>query len=258
MKARVAQCVRLFATPDSPGKKTGVGSLSLLQGILPAQGSNPGLPHTLQADSLPAEPPPEAQPARAPPRAGAEKGAATSFHSFNMKSSSTQREKGASKCSAQNYPVASSFFYNKESESLLRPPGSFPIPPPLSHPVSSNPAILAFPPLPSPPLQGILALPNLDGAPIRSPHSRRPSSHSSDCVPTAPRPQRASKEHLENKHTAGHQAPRTGLLEAVPQELAWGQPRPSRGLERKSPFLPSASGLFSCYLRPDKTNPPNH
>ena len=116
------------ATPDSPGKKTGVGSLSLLQGILPAQGSNPGLPHTLQADSLPAEPPPEAQPARAPPRAGAEKGAATSFHSFNMKSSSTQREKGASKCSAQNYPVASSFFYNKESESLLRPPGSFPIP----------------------------------------------------------------------------------------------------------------------------------
>ena len=39
-----------------------------------------------------------------------------------------------------------------------------------SHPVSSNPDILAFPPLPSPPLQGMLALPNLDGAPIRSPH----------------------------------------------------------------------------------------
>ena len=33
-----------------------MGSLSLLQGILPTQGSNPGLP-TLQADSLPAEPP---------------------------------------------------------------------------------------------------------------------------------------------------------------------------------------------------------
>ena len=30
---------------DSPGQNTGVGSLSLLQGIFPAQGSNPGLPH---------------------------------------------------------------------------------------------------------------------------------------------------------------------------------------------------------------------
>ena len=30
---------------NSPGQNTGVGSLSLLQGILPAQGSNPGLPH---------------------------------------------------------------------------------------------------------------------------------------------------------------------------------------------------------------------
>ena len=28
-----------------PGQHTGVGSLSLLQGIFPAQGSNPGLPH---------------------------------------------------------------------------------------------------------------------------------------------------------------------------------------------------------------------
>ena len=30
---------------DSPGQNTGVGSLSLLQGIFPTQGSNPGLPH---------------------------------------------------------------------------------------------------------------------------------------------------------------------------------------------------------------------
>ena len=49
--------VRLFVTPmscslpgssvhaDSPGQNTGVGSLSLLQGIFPTQGSNPGLPH---------------------------------------------------------------------------------------------------------------------------------------------------------------------------------------------------------------------
>ena len=30
---------------DSPGKNTGVGSYSLLQGIFPIQRSNPGLPH---------------------------------------------------------------------------------------------------------------------------------------------------------------------------------------------------------------------
>ena len=30
---------------NSPGQNTGVGSLSLLQGIFPIQGSNPGLPH---------------------------------------------------------------------------------------------------------------------------------------------------------------------------------------------------------------------
>ena len=30
---------------NSPGPNTGVGSLSLLQGIFPRQGSNPGLPH---------------------------------------------------------------------------------------------------------------------------------------------------------------------------------------------------------------------
>ena len=30
---------------NSPGQNTGVGSLSLLQGIFPTQGSNPGVPH---------------------------------------------------------------------------------------------------------------------------------------------------------------------------------------------------------------------
>ena len=43
--------VQLFVTPwthspcSSPGKNTRVGSLYLLQGILPTQGSNPGLLH---------------------------------------------------------------------------------------------------------------------------------------------------------------------------------------------------------------------
>ena len=31
---------------NSPGQNTGVGSLSLIQGIFPTQGSNPGLPHS--------------------------------------------------------------------------------------------------------------------------------------------------------------------------------------------------------------------
>ena len=73
----------LYSPWNSPGQNTGMGSLSLLQGISPTQGSNPGLPHfrqvlyqlshqgsagrgkvgvkprspTLQAGSLPAEPP---------------------------------------------------------------------------------------------------------------------------------------------------------------------------------------------------------
>ena len=45
--------VRLFATPwtwnspwNSPGQNIRVGSLSLLQGIFPTKGSNPGLPHS--------------------------------------------------------------------------------------------------------------------------------------------------------------------------------------------------------------------
>ena len=52
-------CVQLFVTPwtvahqvlcprNSPGKNTGVGCHSLLQGIFLTQGSNPGLPHCRQ------------------------------------------------------------------------------------------------------------------------------------------------------------------------------------------------------------------
>ena len=38
--------VQVFVTPwNSSGQNTGVGIRSLLQGILPTQGSNPGLPH---------------------------------------------------------------------------------------------------------------------------------------------------------------------------------------------------------------------
>jgi len=33
---------------DSPGQNTEVGSLSLLQGVFPTQGSNPGIPHCRQ------------------------------------------------------------------------------------------------------------------------------------------------------------------------------------------------------------------
>ena len=36
---------RFLCPRDSPGKNTGVGCHSLLQGIFPTQGSNPGLPH---------------------------------------------------------------------------------------------------------------------------------------------------------------------------------------------------------------------
>ena len=35
----------LYSPWNSPGQNTGVGSLSLLQGIFPTQGWNPGLPH---------------------------------------------------------------------------------------------------------------------------------------------------------------------------------------------------------------------
>ena len=38
----------LYSAWNSPGQNTGVGSLSLLQGIFPTQGLNPGLPHCRQ------------------------------------------------------------------------------------------------------------------------------------------------------------------------------------------------------------------
>ena len=46
----------LYSPWNSPGQNTGVGSHSLLHGIMPTQGLNPGLPHCRQI-SLPAEPP---------------------------------------------------------------------------------------------------------------------------------------------------------------------------------------------------------
>ena len=36
----------LYSPRNSPGQNTGVGSLSLLQGIFPTQGSNPGFLHS--------------------------------------------------------------------------------------------------------------------------------------------------------------------------------------------------------------------
>ena len=39
---------RLYSPWNSPGKNTGVGTHSLLWGIFPTQGSNPGLPHCTQ------------------------------------------------------------------------------------------------------------------------------------------------------------------------------------------------------------------
>ena len=38
----------LYSPWNSPGQNTGVGNLSLLQGIFPTQRSNPGLPHCRQ------------------------------------------------------------------------------------------------------------------------------------------------------------------------------------------------------------------
>ena len=38
----------LYSPWNSPGQNTGVGSLSLFQGIFPTQGLNPGLPHCRQ------------------------------------------------------------------------------------------------------------------------------------------------------------------------------------------------------------------
>ena len=49
-KVKVAQSCPILCEPmdgpwNSPGQNTGVGSLSLLQGIFLTQGLNPGLPH---------------------------------------------------------------------------------------------------------------------------------------------------------------------------------------------------------------------
>ena len=46
VKVKVAQsCPTLYSPWNSPGQNTGVGNLSLLQGIFPTQRSKPGLPH---------------------------------------------------------------------------------------------------------------------------------------------------------------------------------------------------------------------
>ena len=45
VKWKSFSCIWLFATRNSPGQNTAVGNCSLLQGIFPTQGSNPGLPH---------------------------------------------------------------------------------------------------------------------------------------------------------------------------------------------------------------------
>ena len=50
VKVKVAQSCLTLCNPmgcpwNSPGQNSGVGSLSLLQGIFPTQGSKPGLPH---------------------------------------------------------------------------------------------------------------------------------------------------------------------------------------------------------------------
>ena len=55
VKVKVAQScpilcdpMKLYSPWNSPGQSTGVGSLSLLQGVFPTQGSNPGLLHCRQ------------------------------------------------------------------------------------------------------------------------------------------------------------------------------------------------------------------
>ena len=44
----VVDIMVIYSSWHSPGQNTGVGSLSLLQGIFPTQGLNPGLPHCRQ------------------------------------------------------------------------------------------------------------------------------------------------------------------------------------------------------------------
>ena len=50
MKVKVIKSCPTLCDPmdspwNSPGQNIGVGSLSLLQGVFPSQGLNPGLPH---------------------------------------------------------------------------------------------------------------------------------------------------------------------------------------------------------------------
>ena len=47
-RSSALQADSLPAKPQGKPKNTGVGSLSLLQGIFPTQGSNPSLPHCRQ------------------------------------------------------------------------------------------------------------------------------------------------------------------------------------------------------------------
>ena len=48
LRPRGLQPTRLLCSWNSPGQNTGVSCPSLLQGIFPTQGSNPGLPHCRQ------------------------------------------------------------------------------------------------------------------------------------------------------------------------------------------------------------------
>ena len=57
LTASESGCGILYSPWNFLGQNTGVGSLSVLQGIFPAQGSIESRSLTLQGDSLPAEPP---------------------------------------------------------------------------------------------------------------------------------------------------------------------------------------------------------
>ena len=56
LRPRGLQPTRLLCPWDAPGKNTGVGCHSLLQGIFPTQGSNPGLSHCRQILEQPGKP----------------------------------------------------------------------------------------------------------------------------------------------------------------------------------------------------------
>ena len=59
LRPRGLQPALLLCPWHSPGRNTRVGSLSLLQGIFPTQGSNPGFPHCRQilyGSELPGKP----------------------------------------------------------------------------------------------------------------------------------------------------------------------------------------------------------